>query len=77
MQIAFRKELSDQTHDRLLNVREVARQLGISSRQVFKLRSTGRLPVSISLGRSTRWRASDLAEFIARGCTPEARRGGT
>jgi excisionase family DNA binding protein len=52
----------------LLTVREVAAALRISSRQVWKLLSSGRLPAPVRLSRSVRWRASDIAEFIRLGC---------
>ena len=52
----------------LLTVREVAELLKISARQVWKLAASGRLPGPMRLGRSVRWRADDLAAFIAAGC---------
>ncbi len=54
--------------EQLLNVREMATRLGVSTRQVWKLASSGRLPAPIRLGRSVRWRESDLDRFIALGC---------
>ena len=54
--------------DRLLGVRQVADQLNVSTRQVWKLASSGRLPKPVRLGRSVRWRESDVAEFIRLGC---------
>ena len=52
----------------LLNVRDVSAVLRISSRQVWKLLSSGQLPAPIRLSRSVRWRAADIAEFIHLGC---------
>jgi excisionase family DNA binding protein len=54
--------------DRLLKVSEVARLLGVSSRQIFKLARSGQLPAAVKLSRSTRWRESDIRAFIANGC---------
>lgn len=51
--------------DRLLTVGEVARLLSVSTRQVWKLRASKRLPPGVKLSRSARWRASDIARFIA------------
>lgn len=51
--------------DRLLLVREVAGRLGVSTRQVWKLQASGRLPRGVKLARSIRWRESDIARFIA------------
>ena len=52
----------------LMTVREVAARLKVSTRQVWKLAASGRLPGPMRLGRSVRWRADDLAAFIAAGC---------
>lgn len=54
--------------DRLLTVREVAARLGVSTRQVWKLAASGRLPAPVRLARSVRWRESDIADFIRLGC---------
>lgn len=54
--------------DRLLGVRDVANRLGVSTRQVWKLVRLGRLPAPVRLGRSVRWRESDISEFIRLGC---------
>ena len=67
-----------------LSVREVAKLLGISERHVWTLHSSGRLPAPVRLGRSVRWRADDIARWVALGC-PHSRefenkrspRGGT
>jgi excisionase family DNA binding protein len=48
--------------DHLLRVGEVARALGASVRQVWKLTADGALPAPGKLGKSTRWRASDIHE---------------
>lgn len=57
----------------LMTVREVAAMLKVSQRQVWKLTSAGRLPAPIRLGRSVRWRASDIDKFIALGCPSRER----
>lgn len=54
--------------ERLIDARELARRLGISTRQVFKLRATGQLPTATKLARSTRWRERDVDAYIAAGC---------
>jgi prophage regulatory protein len=58
--------------ERLLGVREVANRLGVSTRQVWKLASSGRLPAPVRLGRSVRWRESDVSRFIECGCDMKA-----
>ena len=47
----------------LYTVRQVAELLGISENQVFALKARGKLPF-IKIGRSTRFEASDLRQFI-------------
>ena len=54
------------TSDRLLRVSEVASMLGISPRKIWRMKNTGELPEPIKLGNSTRWRHSDIVEFINR-----------
>lgn len=48
----------------LLRVQDIARMLSISVRSVWKLRGAGELPTPIRLGRSTRWRSSDIHRWI-------------
>ena len=54
--------------ENLLTVKEVATALNVSTRHIWKLQSAGRLPPPVRLGRSVRWRASDLDRFIDSGC---------
>lgn len=54
--------------ERLLKVNEVAERLGVSSRQIWKLAASERLPAPVRLARSVRWRESDIARFIELGC---------
>ena len=55
----------------LLDVRDVAKRLKLSPRQIWKLTSTGRLPKPLRIGRSVRWRAADLARFLEAGADME------
>ena len=52
----------------LLKVAEVAALLKVSTRQIWKLAASGRLPTPVRLGRSVRWRAADIDAFVERGC---------
>ena len=52
----------------LLTVRDVAAELKISPRQVWKLLSSGRLPAPVRLSRSVRWRSDQIAEWCRMGC---------
>lgn len=52
----------------LLSVKQVAGVLGISTRHVWKLVASGRLPKCVRLSRSVRWRRADIEAFVAAGC---------
>jgi predicted DNA-binding transcriptional regulator AlpA len=52
----------------LWSVKSVAVSLGISIRQTWKLAATGRIPQPIRLGRSVRWKASDIQRFLEANC---------
>jgi len=53
---------------RLLDVRAVAERLSVSARAIWKWQASGRLPAPVRLGRSVRWRSSDIDEWIEQGC---------
>jgi excisionase family DNA binding protein len=74
MKTQAEKVVATAGEDRLLPVAEVARLLNVSQRTCWKLRYAGRLPTPVRLGRSVRWRASDVGDFIARGCRVEEAR---
>lgn len=52
--------------DRLLRSIEVASRLGVSQRLVWRLRASGKLP-AVQIGRTTRFRLSDVQRLIATG----------
>ena len=58
------QEDSPTVPDRLLRAAQVAEALGVSVRQVWKLRAQGSLPAPIKVGNSTRWRASEIQRWI-------------
>jgi len=64
----------------LLTARELAKELAVSQRTVWKLLSGGRLPGPLRIGRSVRWRAEQISEWCRLGCPPrdefEAATGG-
>lgn len=59
------------TESILVTADDVAAMLKISTRTLWRLRSTGKLPQPIRLGGSVRWRASDIDAWIAAGCPTE------
>ena len=58
----------------LLRDVQVAERLGISRRQVHRLKSAGQLPAPVRVGggRTVRWRSADIDEFIRLGCDARA-----
>lgn len=52
----------------LLSARQVAELLNISTRTLWRLKSAGRLPAAIRIGKSIRWRREDLNTWIEEGC---------
>lgn len=59
------------TDDSLLDVRDVAKTLRISVRQVWKLVKAGQIPPPVRLARSVRWQRKLFEKFIADGCRIE------
>ena len=54
----------------LITAVQLAELLNISERTLYRLKSSHRLPKSISLGGSVRWRLADVRKWIADGCEP-------
>ncbi len=67
---------ADQGHEarqdaKLLDVQSVAELLGgCSTRHVYRLADSGRMPAVIKLGALVRWRRDDIDAWIADGCKP-------
>ncbi len=51
----------------LLTVEEVARELAVSKRTVWKLVKAGAFPQRLKIAGLTRWRRADIALYIDRG----------
>jgi excisionase family DNA binding protein len=54
----------------LLDVQAVAEMLGCSTRHVYRLADSGRMPRPIKLGSLCRWSATAIQEWILAGCRP-------
>jgi len=54
----------------LLDVKDLARLLRLSTRQIHKLTKAERLPAPLRIGRSVRWVAADVRRFIECGADP-------
>ena len=50
----------------LLTVKDLAKVLKTSVRQIWRLRAAGQLPPHIKIGGSVRWDERDLAAWIER-----------
>jgi excisionase family DNA binding protein len=50
--------------DALLDQSQVGDLLGLSVRTIERLRATGAGPVFVKVGRSVRYRAADVAEWV-------------
>ncbi|HWE37245.1 MAG TPA: AlpA family phage regulatory protein [Isosphaeraceae bacterium] len=58
----------------LIDVKEGAHRLGLSERTVWRLNSTGRMPMPLTIGgKSKRWMAEEIGAWVAAGCP--ARKG--
>ena len=64
--------MTDPLEKLLLRPDEVADMLGVSRSQLYKLHSSGRFPLPVRLGRSTRWRKRELIEWTDAGCPSRA-----
>ncbi len=60
--------LKTEEKEMLMKVKQLAEALKVSERQVWKLRSSGRLPEPVRLGRSVRWRRNEIEAWIRAGC---------
>lgn len=47
---------------------EVAAMLNVSERTLWRLNSAGKVPRPVRFGRSTRWKATEVRDWIDRGC---------
>lgn len=55
---------SESSPQRMIDVREVATILSVSTRSVWRLVSRGELPQPIRFGRNVRWRCADIEAWI-------------
>ena len=67
--IAENEPQADRCEDpKLLTAGDLAKRLRVSLRQVRKLHSEALVPAPVRLGRSVRWRGSEVGKWIAAGC---------
>lgn len=56
----------------LLSIADLATLLGVSSRHVERMDVSGRMPAPVRLGRSKRWRRTEIESWIVAGCPDRA-----
>jgi predicted DNA-binding transcriptional regulator AlpA len=56
----------------LTGIKGLARMLGRSERALWRDHSAGRLPRPIALGGMTKWRVTEIREWVAAGCPDRA-----
>ncbi len=59
----------------LMTVEQLAAMLQVSTRTIWRMRSSGQLPAPVHVGGNIRWRVLDVENWLARGCKPEPTRG--
>ena len=55
-------------NEQLITAKTLAKMLATSVRSVWRYKSTGRLPKSVKVGCSIRWRRADIQLWIEMGC---------
>jgi prophage regulatory protein len=60
--------MNTETTTLLLTADEVATMLNVSERTLWRLLSAGKVPKPVRFGRSTRWRDTEVKEWVERGC---------
>ena len=54
----------------LIDVEELAKTLNISKKHVLRLRTAGKIPQPIKLGKSCRWSIKEIEAWIIADCPP-------
>jgi predicted DNA-binding transcriptional regulator AlpA len=55
-------------HPQLIDTKEFAAILKLGRTRIFEMKASGQLPRCLKIGRSVRWRLSDVNEWIQAGC---------
>ena len=59
----------------MITARQLAILLQVSTRQVWRMLSAGRVPQPVRVGGIVRWRMAEVENWIAEGCPPSTVRG--
>lgn len=60
---------------KMMSVHDVAKTLNCSSRTVYRLADSGRLPRPVKIGSLVRWPEGQISNWINQGC-PRVQKGG-
>jgi excisionase family DNA binding protein len=63
---------TEQTVEQLWNIKQLKMVTGLSERTLWRLSDSGKLPATIRVGKSCRWRKSDVLKWIELGCPDRA-----
>ncbi len=59
----------------LLDINDISAKLRLSVRTIWRLRDKGGMPQSLTLGKSVRWKATEIDAWVEAGCPPCQREG--
>ena len=62
------RQFAAEASDGMVAYPNVARMMGVSERTLWRLLSGHKLPQPVRIGRNTRWRLSEVTEWIEKGC---------
>lgn len=60
----------EQVSDTLMDIKQTAKLLNVSTSRIYSMRSSGQIPLAIRLGKTIRWNKKELVEWIQEGCPP-------
>lgn len=66
-----KKVVSGSLHEcdpELIGAGELGQMLRLSKTTIHKMRSLGKLPLPVRIGRTIRWRVTEIRKWIAEGC---------
>ena len=72
--MSTRKEVTTMLGGKLLlSARELGALLGVNRSTIWTWHSSGRIPLPVKIAGTTRWRKTEIEEWIAAGCPPRVR----
>jgi len=52
----------------LLKAQELAEMLSVSTRHIWRMKASGKLPRAIEIGKCVRWKLLDISNWLSMGC---------